>query len=133
MKVSSSILLLVVLLALTVSCSHETTFTLSSTYAIKVPVAQNKDVMERMIDCAITGKCEGVCAMEFLPSGEIFFVRAGTRVMTTGGLSFSSARKIRVLEGEYSGKEGWVYDRMLYAAPSNVPYQRAFASLYRYR
>ena len=133
MKALSSILLFVVLVALTVSCSHDTTFTLSSAQGIKVPVAQDKAVMERMIDCAIVGKCEGVCTMELLPGGEVFFVRAGTRVMTTGGLSFSSARKIRVLEGECSGKEGWVYDRMLYAAPSNVPYQRAFASLYRDR
>ncbi len=133
MKVLSSTLLFVVLVALTLSCSHETTFTLSSAYGIKVPITQNKDLMERMIDCAITGKCDGLCTMERLPSGEVFFVKVGTRVMTTGGLSLSSARKIRVLDGECSGKEGWIYDRMLYAAPSNVPYQRAFASLYRER
>jgi hypothetical protein len=133
MKVSSSILLFVVFAALTVSCSHDTTFTLSSVNGIKVPVAQSRDVMERMIDCAFAGKCDGVCTMELLPKGEVFFVRPGTRVTTTGGLTFASARKIRVLDGECSGKEGWVYDRMLYAAPSNVPYQQAFASLYRER
>ncbi len=133
MKALSSILLVVVLVALAISCSHDNTLTLSSASGIKVPVAQNKDVMERMIDCAVTGKCEGVCTMELLPTGEVFFVRVGTRVMMTGGFSFSSARKVRVLEGECSGKEGWVYDRMLYAAPSNAPYQRAFASLYRER
>jgi hypothetical protein len=86
--------------------------------------------MERMIECGITGKCDGLYVMELLPSGKVFSVKAGTKVMTRDRFSFSSARKIHILEGECSGKEGWVYERVLYAARSNVPFQQAFASLH---
>jgi len=125
MKVLSSTVLFAVLLTFTLSCSRNTTFTLSSAYGTKVLVAQDKDVMERMIECGITGKCDGLCVMELLPSGKVFSVKAGTKVMTRDGLSFSSVRKIHILEGECSGKEGWVYDRILYEARSDVPFQQS--------
>jgi hypothetical protein len=133
MKVLSSVIVFAVLLAFVLSCSQNTTFTLSSAYGTKVLVAHDKDVMERMIACGITGECDGLCVMELLPSGKVFSVKAGTKVMVRDGFSFSHARKIHILEGECSGKEGWVYDRALYEAHSDVPFQQALARLYQDR
>jgi len=122
MKLLSSVMLLVFILTFTPSCSRDTTFRLSNAYGTKVLVAQDQDVVDRMIECGISGKCEGLCVMELLPSGKIFSVRAGTRVIARGGFSFSSVRKIHILEGEYSGKEGWVYERLLSETRSDVPF-----------
>ena len=70
--------------------------------------------------------------MELLPSRKVFSVESGTKVVIKGGLfSFSDARKIHILEGQHSGENGWVYDRMLYPDQSNVSSQLAFASIYR--
>jgi hypothetical protein len=44
--------------------------------------------------------------MELLAKGKVFRVETGTKVMVNYGFTFSRARKIRVLEGEHSGKEG---------------------------
>ena len=110
MKVSFSTLLLAVLVALTVSCSRDATFTVSSAYQGRVAVAEDKDTMERIIDCAITQNGDHLSAMELLPKGTVFRVATGTKVRVEGfTFSSSRARKIRILEGEYSGKEGWVY------------------------
>ena len=106
--------LFVLLLAFCVSCSRDSTFTVSSAYQGRALVAEDKDTMERIIDCAITRNCDHLSAMELLPKGKVFRVAAGTRVRVEEFALFSSrARKIRILEGEYSGKEGWVYERTL--------------------
>ncbi len=69
--------------------------------------------MERLIDCAITRNCDHLSAMELLAKRKVFRVETGTKVLVNYGLTFSRARKIRILEGEYSGKEGWVYEGTL--------------------
>ena len=106
--------LFVLLLAFCVSCSRDSTFTVWSAYQGRAPVAEDKDTMERIIDCAITRNCDHLSAMELLPKGKVFRVAEGTRVSVKEfALSSSRARKIRILEGEYSGREGWVYERAL--------------------
>jgi hypothetical protein len=112
-KLFPAVLLSVVLVFL-LSCSRSTTFTLSTAYGANIFVAQDKDVMERIIECGIAGKCDGLCVMELLPTEKVFSVKAGCRVMTRDGFSFSHARKVRILEGKWHGKEGWVYDRVLH-------------------
>jgi hypothetical protein len=101
------------LLASSLSCSHDTTFTLSSIYNGRALVAEDRDTMERLIDCAITRTCDGLSAMDLLAKRKVFRVETGTKVMVKDGFTFSMARKIRILEGEHNGKEGWVYERTL--------------------
>ena len=105
------------LLVFCVSCSRDATFTLSSAYQGRALVAEDKDTMERIIDCAITQNGDHL-AMDLLPKGNVFRVAAGTRVKVAGfAFSPSRARKIRILEGENSGKVGWVYAALLRPDP----------------
>jgi hypothetical protein len=125
------ILSLALFLPFLLSCTRDTTYTLAGSYEGKILVAQDKELMERMIECAITGKCEHLSVMELLPNRRVFLVDAGTEVAMRGGpFSFSNARKVHILEGERSGQDGWVYDRMLCEDRSSVPSQLAFARLY---
>jgi hypothetical protein len=131
MKRLSPFLFLALLLLSSLSCTPDTTYTLAGTYEGSILVAQDKEMMERMVDCAITHKCEHLSVMELLPSKKVFLVEAGTEVAMSGGLfSFSNARRVHILEGEHSGQDGWVYDRMLCADRSSIPSQRAFARVY---
>ena len=112
MKVMSFLLALPLLFCL--SCSRNTTFTVSSPYQGRVLVAEDKDTMERIIDSTITRNGDPLLVMELLPNGKVFRVADGTKVRVEGFAFFSSrARKIRILEGENSGKEGWVYTAVL--------------------
>ena len=105
-------------------------YTVTTVYDSRILVAQDKETMERVIDCAITHGCEPGFVMELLPSRKVFFVESGTKVVATGGLfTFSDAIKVHILEGEHNGEYAWVYDRMLFQDKSNVPYQLAFASI----
>jgi hypothetical protein len=113
------------------SCSQDGHYTVASVDN-RILVAQDKETMEQMIDCAMTHRCEGLSIMKLLPSRKVFFVESGTTVRIEGSLfSFSDARRVQILGGEYGGKEGWVYDKMLYQDRSNIPYQLAFAGAWR--
>ena len=126
------ILFLVLLPLVLLSCTREENYTVAAACDGRILVAQDKDTMERLIDCAITGKCEHLAVMELLPSRKVFLVEAGTTVAMKEGLfSFSNARKVHILEGDHHGEDGWVYDRMLSQDRSSVPYQLAFARIYR--
>jgi len=128
----SSLLFLALLPLILLSCTQDTNYTVAAVYDSRILVAQGKETMERMIECAITRSCDSLSVMELLPSRKVFSVESGTKVVIKGGLfSFSDARKIHILEGQHSGEDGWVYDRMLYQDQSNVPYQLAFASIYQ--
>jgi hypothetical protein len=130
MKMSSSVVCAVLLLSVTLSCGRDTTFTLSSA-GTEVVIARDKEVMESMVDCAVAGECKGLRTMELLPSGKAFVVKAGTRVATeTTVFAFSNVRKVRVLDGDRRGSEGWIYDRILCAGPEDVQIQQAFEKLY---
>ena len=132
MKWLLSIPFLALLPLIPLSCTQDTNYTIAAVYDSRILVAQDKETMERMIECAITRNCDGLSVMELLPSRKVFFVESGTKVVMRGGMfSFSDARRVHILEGQHSGEEGWVYDRMLYPDQSNVPYQLAFASIYQ--
>jgi hypothetical protein len=133
MKALISTIVFVVLLSLTVSCGRDTTLVLSSAHDAVVLVAQEKEVMEHLIDCAITGVCNRPSAAELLPSRGVFLVSAGTRVAVNVGFTFSAARKIHILEGDYSGREGWVYERMLCKDVDSLRRQQTFARLFSSR
>ena len=127
---SSLFLLLASFLLLSLSCTQESNYTVTTLYDSRILVAQDKETMERVIECAITHECEPWFVMELLPGRKVFFVKSGTKVATSGGLfTFSDAIKVHILEGEHSGEYAWVYDRMLYEDKSNAPYQLAFASV----
>ena len=49
--------------------------------------------------------------------------------MMRDSFSLSDVKKVRILDGEHSGKEGWVYERMLCRTSSPAD-QLAFARLY---
>ena len=133
MKSSPFVVAASLLFVLTLSCSRDTTLTLSSTYDARVLVAQDKVVMERIIDCAVTRTCDRLPVMELLPSGNVFLVATGTKVMMRDSFSLSDVKKVRILDGEHSGKEGWVYERMLCEDQSSPADQLAFARLYHDR
>ena len=125
-----SILFLALLPLISLSCTCDATYTLSAASGDRIPVAQDKETIERMIDCGITGKCVRPSVMELLPSRKAFLVDAGTKVAVRGGsFSFSNARKVHILEGKHSGEEGWVYDRMLSQGRSSVPARTAHADI----
>ena len=129
MKILFFLMAFGLLLAFAVSCS-DTIFTLSTECDRTVLIAQDKDTMEHMIDCGITGKCD-LSMMELLYKGKVFRVDAGTRVMAANSFTSSDARKVKILDGDHSGKSGWVYERML-IAPDQVngsPVQLAFCRL----
>jgi hypothetical protein len=118
-----------VLLCLVASCSYDDTVTLSSAGS-EILVARDKAVMESMVDCAIEGRCSGVRVMELLPSGQAFVVKAGTKVSTRVGFFPSSGiRRVVILDGFHRGREGWVYERLLYADPRDASLQRAFEDI----
>ena len=53
--------------------------------------------------------------------------------MMRDSFSLSDVKKVRILDGEHSGKEGWVYERMLCKDQSSPADQLAFARLYHDR
>lgn len=123
------VICLVTLLSVAISCGYDDTVTLSSA-GPEVLVARDKAVMESMVDCALGGKCSGMRAMELLPGGKAFVVKAGTKVSTkVGFLPSSGIRKVVILDGIHQGREGWVYERLLYADPRDVSIQRAFEEI----
>jgi len=114
------------------SCTQDANYTVTAVYDGRILLAQDKETMERVIECAITRECEPWFVMELLPSRKVFFVKSGTKVVIKGGLfTLSDTIKVHILEGEHGGEDAWVYDRMLYQDKSNVPYQLAFASICR--
>ncbi len=120
------------LLLLLASCTQDSHYIVTASFDNRILVAQDKETMERMIDCAIARRCEGFSIMELLPSRKVFFVESGTKVVIKGGLfSFSDARRVHILQGAHHNEDGWVYDRMLYQDQGNLPYQLAFASMYQ--
>lgn len=134
MRISLSGVCLVFCLFFVASCGHDETVILSSA-GTEVLVARDKAVMETMVDCAVAGECEGLRAMELLPSGKAFVVRTGTRASTRVSLMPSSGiRRVVILEGAHRGREGWVYERLLYGTPFSTPHdialQRAFDRIY---
>ncbi len=130
MKISSLFLLLASFMLLSASCTQEANYTVTAVYDSRILVAQDKETMERVIDCAITGECKPGFVMELLPGRKVFFVESGTKVVIRGGLfTFSDAIKVHILDGEHGGIDAWVYNRMLYQDKGNVPYQLAFASI----
>jgi len=110
--------LFALLLVFCLSCSRDTTFTVWSPYQERVLVTEDKETMERIIDGAITRNGDPLLAMELLPNGKVFRIASGTRV-SIEGFTFSSsrARKVRILDGENEGKEGWVYAAVLRPDP----------------
>lgn len=94
-------------------------FIVSSAYQGRVLVAEEKDTMERIIDGAITRSGDPLTVTTLLPKGKVFRVASGTKVSVEGfTFSASRAKKIRILEGEKSGKEGWIYAALLRPDPS---------------
>ncbi len=131
MKRLSPVLLLAFLPFFSLSCTHDTTYTLAGAYEGRILVAQEKEMMERMVDCAVARRCDHLSIMELLPSGRVFLVEAGTEVTTAEGpLAFSDIRKVRIQDGDHRGETAWVYDRMLHQDRRSVHYQHAFARLY---
>ncbi len=115
---------------LLLSCSQDASYTVTAAYDSRILVAQDKETMERLIECAVTHECEPWSVMELLPSRKAFFIKSGTKVVVKGGLfAFSDATKVHILEGEHGGEDAWAYNRMLYQDKSNLPYQLAFASI----
>jgi hypothetical protein len=112
-----------------VSCGRDSVYRVSSLSGGDVIVAQEKDTMESIIDCAIARRCKDVSVMEMLRNGKVFRVDPGTRVVTMERFAFSEARKVRVLEGDGSGRSGWVFDRVLVADEPGTIVNRATASL----
>ena len=113
--------LVALLLVFSFSCSHDTVVTLSSTYGDKTLVAQDPDTIERMIDCVITRDCDHLSVRALLAQGKVFLVEAGTKVTMRDGFTLSRARRIRVLEGKYAGKTGWIYERTLRSLDRSNP------------
>ena len=113
------------------SCTQDSCYTVAASFDSRILVSRDKETMERMIDCAVARRCEGLSIMELLPSRKVFFVESGTRVAIRGGLfSFSDAKRVHILQGPHQNEDAWVYDRTLYPDQGNVPYQLAFVRMY---
>ncbi len=131
MKRIGSLLFLALLPLTSQFCTRDATYVVMPSYDGRILFAHDKETMERMIDCAITGRCDRLSIMELLPTRRVFLVDGGTKVATSEGFfSLSNVRRVRILEGVHGGEEGWVYDRMLCRDRSSGSYQAAFARLY---
>jgi hypothetical protein len=132
MKRAALFFFVVALALVSLSCARQSTYTVTATYDDKVLVARDRETMEYLIDCSITRSCPPVPVMELLYERKVFFVEAGAEVKMSGGVfSLSDAKKVQIVSGEHNGQYCWVYDRMLYADRSSMPYQLAFAQIYR--
>ena len=107
--------LIALALASLLSCSHSGELTLASPSGDAVFISQERETMERLIECALTQECGEISLMALLAQRKVFRVTCGTRVELQDAFTFSSVRRIRVLDGQYAGKNGWVYERMLCA------------------
>lgn len=114
-------------LVLLLSCSRDSVYKLSSVSDNRVLVAEERGTMESVIDCGVARACEGLSVMELLYQKKAYSVQPGTRVAAGNGFAFSSARHVRILEGEHAGKEGWVYEGTLVADRSEAPVYQAKA------
>ncbi len=112
--------LVALVIASSLSCTHDGPLTLLSPFDDNVLVAEERETMERIIDCAIARVCGDLSVMALLMERKAFLVPCGTTVALQDGFSLSKARKIHVLSGEHAGKEGWVYERMLTATRSSL-------------
>ncbi len=73
-----------------------------------VPVCVNEMVFDELIKAAIVGDQLGYLELQLI--GGIFEVNNNTRVLVidSGWRSGCGIRKVRILEGEWIGKAGWV-------------------------
>lgn len=104
----------VLVLAWGVSCTRETTFTLSHGNGESVIVAEDIETMRNFIDASVTGKYEDLPLMDLVSRQKIFLVRAGTKVEMKDAHLFGRNARIHILEGEYMGREGWVHKSLLH-------------------
>lgn len=101
------------LLALLAFCGRERVAVLSSDYGEQVFVAEDKETMESLIDLFVSGNRSHASLMGLLAEGRVLCVRAGTKVIVAEDDSFARTKRIRITEGEYEGRDGWVYEIML--------------------
>lgn len=108
------ILMLAMALGLVVSgCGVETSSTgvpvgqsgiLTRNTGTTSPVAMTEEIMDTFLKSWRIGDSYG--NTNLIMSGTVFLVDHGTKVLVIDSHSFT--RKIRILEGEHTGKAGWV-------------------------
>ena len=114
--------LIALVLASSLSCSRDAVFIVASVSGDTVLVSEDRETMERIIECAITRTCGELSAMALLAAGKVFRLPCGTKVKLRDGFTFAKARKIRVLDGKHAGKDGWIYERVLIPYDSSLSF-----------
>jgi len=112
--------LIVLALASSLSCNRDTVLTVASVSDATVLISEDQETMERIIECSIARACGELSVTALLAARKVFRVPCGTKVTLYDGFTFGNTRKIRVLEGEHAGRDGWVYERMLAPACSGL-------------
>ncbi len=97
-----------------VSCTRQTTFTLSYGDNRSVIVAEDLETMRKLIEVSATGKYEDLSLADLFSKQKVFLVQAGTKVEVKGAHLFGRNVRIHILEGEHSGMDGWVHKNMLH-------------------
>lgn len=69
-----------------------------------IPVASNLESFKKMIDSSVSNDIIGYTNLK--SSGQLFNVESGTDVLILD--SKINKRQVRILEGKYYGKSGWV-------------------------
>ena len=75
--------------------------------------ADEKEIMEQVIDCMLASRCDSRLMMKQFASGSLLFIESGTKVVTNDRLNLSDVRRVRILGGPYEGREVWVQERVL--------------------
>ncbi len=102
------------LLAAGVSCTRETTFTLcSSDENRNVIVAVDKETMRKVIEVSVKRTYGDSSLIDLFSGQKVFLVQAGTKVEVEDPNLFGRTVRIHILEGEQSGRDGWVHKSML--------------------
>ena len=101
------------ILTIAFSCEGDRGYRLSSASGNRIYVAQDKVIMEQIIEDGIRLHADSASTAHLVAEGRVFSVGDGRKVARLEGFSFSQATKIRILEGSHAGQEGWVYERML--------------------
>ncbi len=102
------------ILAWGVSCTRETTFTLSHGNDRDIIVAEDLETMRNLIEVSMTRKYEDLPLMDLVSRQKVFLVRAGTKVEVKDAHLFGRNVRIHILEGEHMGREGWVHKSVLH-------------------
>ena len=113
MRIVHLFILCALVLVWGVFCARETTYTLFSEHGGNVIVAEDLDTMRKVIEAAATRTYQNLPLVDLIAKNKIFLVQSGIKVQVKEAHLFGRNARIEILEGEHTGRLGWVQKSML--------------------